>query len=159
VKSDSDNEFYCDQRLKAYCAPPSSTLPYVPQRQRGGGGVTREILLLQSLGDPLFTILVVYCFKYSYSILSQRCCYYSMGLLCIFSDENRSRSELSSSLNSSGSFSTAFWPFLCIFGLFSKFNLSIKPNPVVLRNSKTGLRFVSLRQIFGVMAFLLLYVI
>jgi hypothetical protein len=118
-------------------------------------GVTKETLLLQSLGDPLFTILVVYCFSHSCCILSQRCCYYSMGLLCIFSHDNKSRSELSSSDDSSGSFSTVFWLFLFIFGLFSKFNLSVKPSSVVLRNSKTGLRFVSSRQMFGVIGFLI----
>jgi hypothetical protein len=113
---------------------------------------TQEILLHQSLRDSLFTILVVYCFKYSYSILCQWCCYSSMGLLCICSHENKYRSELSSSLDSSGSFSTKFWLFLFIFGLFSQFNLLVKPSPVVLSNSKIGLRFVS-RQMFGVICF------
>jgi hypothetical protein len=76
-----------------------------------------------------------------------------MDLLCIFSHDNKSRSELSSSLDSSGSFSTVFWLFLFIFGLFSKFDLSVKLCPVVLRNSKNGLRFVSSRQMFGVIGF------
>jgi hypothetical protein len=95
--------------------------------------------------------LTKYCFKCSCSILSQGCCYHSMGFLCICSHDNKSRSELSSSLDSSGSFSTV----LFVFGLFSKFNLSVKPSPVVLRNSKNGLRLVSSRQMFGVIGFLI----
>jgi hypothetical protein len=67
LTSDSDNEFYCDRRLKAYwfgqftqletrlkvyCSPPATSPPYIPDKQRKLWFITKE-----NLSSPLLALL------------------------------------------------------------------------------------------------------
>jgi hypothetical protein len=78
--------------------------------------------------------------------------HYFVGLLCIYSHDGKSRSELSFSSDSlCGVLVVSVFIWDCL--------IHLKPSPIVLRKSKTGLRFVLSRQMFGEMGFLLLYVV